>query len=336
MSEIDSMIVSKTNGDVILERFIDDYFAFLMSQQITAEKLLTLANGLNDAIAFTLDKPNNNELPFLDTLVSFNTDTKTFNTKLYIKPVHSRCITPWESHGSVAFKKAILVGEVNRAIARSTDQNTQMESLEKITQVFIDNGYPRKLIKATVRRLVHKKSEEKQQQKDDKKYIYLKLPFISEEIKRRALQVVRRSGIDNVRVHFINGRPSSRVFGPPRERIQCSETCVTCKSALQPNRCQQKNVVYCITCINCQNLYIGETGRTIGSRIKEHLSMKKQTVYRHIKSHGDVLCDHTAISWKILHNNIQNANERKCIEAIEIQQCSSIIMNGCIGRTMTI
>ena len=72
MSEIDSMIVNKTNGDVILERFIDDYFAFLMSEQITAEKLLTQASGLNDAITFTLDKPIDNKLPFLDTLVSFD------------------------------------------------------------------------------------------------------------------------------------------------------------------------------------------------------------------------------------------------------------------------
>jgi hypothetical protein len=44
-------------------------------------------------------------------------------------------------------------------------------------------------------------------------------------------------------------------------------------------------VVYEINCSHCGNLYIGETGRTIGSRIKEHLSMDNQTVFKHIMSH---------------------------------------------------
>ena len=35
--------------------------------------------------------------------------------------------------------------------------------------------------------------------------MYLKLPFISEELKRRALSIVRRTGLDNIRLHFDNG-----------------------------------------------------------------------------------------------------------------------------------
>ena len=38
MNEIDSMIRDSTNGDVLLERFIDDYFAFLLSQQLSADR----------------------------------------------------------------------------------------------------------------------------------------------------------------------------------------------------------------------------------------------------------------------------------------------------------
>jgi hypothetical protein len=37
-------------GILNLKRFIDDYFAFLMSQEMSEERLLTIANELNDAI----------------------------------------------------------------------------------------------------------------------------------------------------------------------------------------------------------------------------------------------------------------------------------------------
>ena len=55
-----------------------------------------MANELNDSIKFTLELPNNNQLPFLDTMVSFDREIKQFSTALHIKPIHSLCITPWD------------------------------------------------------------------------------------------------------------------------------------------------------------------------------------------------------------------------------------------------
>ena len=109
MNELDSLIVSKAEGQVILKRYMDDYFAFLLSACLSAQSLLTTANSLNDKIKFTLETAYNNELPFLDTLVSFDPVSKAFSTKLYIKPIHSRSITPWDSHGSISSKRAILI-----------------------------------------------------------------------------------------------------------------------------------------------------------------------------------------------------------------------------------
>ena len=134
----------------------------------------------------------------------------------------------------------------------------------------------------------------------------------------------------------MNGKPLSRVFAPPREKQSCQENCVTCISATKRNCCLLKNVVYKITCSHCGMVYIGETSRTIGSRIKEHIKMDKQTVYVHLRTHNKGV-DHSIISWTILHKNIKSPQERKCIEAFEIQkQPANAIMNGCIGRTISI
>ena len=94
MNELDNKILEISNGCVTLKRYIDDYFAFLLSKEFTGEMLLTTANGLNNAIKFTIELPTNNQLPFLDTLVTLNPHTKIFSTTLYVKPIHSRCITP--------------------------------------------------------------------------------------------------------------------------------------------------------------------------------------------------------------------------------------------------
>ena len=78
--------------------------------------------------------------------------------------------------------------------------------------------------------------------------------------------------------------------------------------------------MYHIACSHCHLIYIGETGRMIGSHIKEHLRMKKQTVYMHIKTH----CQPT--------NRIQCPSKQKTIEALEIRKYPNCIVNGCIGR----
>ena len=83
MNEIDTLIETKTEGQVILKRFIDDYFAFLLSSSLSAQELLKIANDINDKIKFTLEVPQKNELPFLDMLVSFDPISKAFSTKLY-------------------------------------------------------------------------------------------------------------------------------------------------------------------------------------------------------------------------------------------------------------
>ena len=198
--------------------------------------------------------------------------------------------------------------------------------------MFVKNGYPPKYVKYVIRKTSRTQSKEDQ----DENVIYLKLPFINEQLKRRALSVIRRTGLKNIRIHFLNGRSLAKVFAPPKSRISCPNNCDTCKLAHKTNQCQLKHTVYKITCMHCNIVYIGETARTIGSRIKEHLRMKKQTVYMHLRTHDTNPQEGSPIMWQILHRGVLKNNERRIIEAIEIQNHSSELMNGCIGRNICI
>ena len=136
--------------------------------------------------------------------------------------------------------------------------------------MFKQNGYPKRFIQAVIRQTLNTIPNN-----DEQENIYLKIPYVSEQLKRRALSVICNSGISNIKTHFMNGRLSSKVFAPSREKRNCPDDCETCKLTLKTNCCFTKHVVYQIMCSNCNIRYIGETGRTVGSRIKEHLRMKK-------------------------------------------------------------
>ena len=80
-----------------------------------------------------------------------------------------------------------------------------------------------------------------------------------------------------------NGKKLGLLYKPLKERQQCPEHCETCDLTKTKGKYLIKSVVYKIKCKYCNSVYIGETARTIGSRIKEQV--RSQTVYNHLKTH---------------------------------------------------
>ena len=69
-----------------------------------------------------------------------------------------------------------------------------------------------------------------------------RMPFISEDLKKQTQAVLKRTGLDNIRVHYINGCSSSRIFTPPKEKQSCPGPCDTCGSSTRTNLCLTKTV----------------------------------------------------------------------------------------------
>ena len=79
-----------------------------------------------------------------------------------------------------------------------------------------------------------------------------------------------------------------------------------------------RNVIYCIRCTACNQLYIGETGRRLGDRFREHLLDVKNNsqdvskpVARHFNQPG-----HSHNNMKIFGLSLHQGNteSRKCTE----------------------
>jgi len=339
MNHLDEGIKAPFESNLRLKRYIDDMFICWSTDDITVEMVLTTANNLNPALKFTVEIPQDNRLPFLDTLDTLDTlvilhpEDDHFTTTLCTKPIHSQYVTPWDSHGPISQKRGILIGEIRRAISRSNDPQSQRSSLRLLTKLYIKNGYPKSFVRSTINKMLRQQktppSEEQEQG-----LIYIKVPFINEDLKQQTQSIIKRTGLNYIRIHYIGGSSSARIFTPSKEKQCCPDNCDTCSFSRTTNRCLTKNCVYKIKCSHCNSLYIGETNRTIGSRIKEHEQMKNQTVYVHLATHNNEpsLND---ISWEFIHKNINEFHTRKIIETPEICKHKNII-NGCIGRNLSL
>ena len=123
---------------------------------------------------------------------------------------------------------------------------------------------------------LRKKKTPEQKEDNEKDLIYIKMPFINEDLKRQTQAVIKRTGISNTRVYYVNGRTSASVFKAPKDKQLCPDNCDTCSAAKVAKRCLVKNCVDKIDCRHCHLIYIGESSRTIGSRLKEHMLLRKQ------------------------------------------------------------
>ena len=80
---------------------------------------------------------------------------------------------------------------------------------------------------------------------------------------------------------------------------------------------QKFGVVYQVTCPQCQHLYVGETGRTLATRMKDHTSHNTQpsAVGDHCREHGHVINKNNV---EVLARE-EGWFKRKIREAIEIK-----------------
>ena len=89
--------------------------------------------------------------------------------------------------------------------------------------------------------------------------------------------------------------------------------------------CTSESVVYCISCENCDSLYIGQTGRRLADRVTEHLRDIKtnsadKPVARHFNSLG-----HNIENLKVcILKKVDNTNRRIQFESFIIKNLKTV------------
>ena len=244
--------------DVLLyNRYVGDTFALEIEKD--DEDLLTELNNLHPSLQFTCKKEEGSKLPFLDVHVQKALSTEgedvctVFETTIYRKPTFTGLYTRWDSFTAERYKTNLIRCLVNRAVRICSSNLLSME-IEKVKQIFCNNGYPLAIIDRVVESTLNKKVRPFGPQKCP---VYLRLPWKGKrpaDSVERAVAKAVHSAYPTCAVKVVYG--SQPAFP-------------SCVKDVLPTL-QKSNVIYLFKCW-CGSQYVGKTTQRLENRVQQHL-----------------------------------------------------------------
>jgi hypothetical protein len=275
---------------VIWLRYVDDTYVILQEQY--TDEFTAHINAINPSIEFTIEKPTEDKLPFLDCLVHRNPDY-TLKTTVYRKATHTDQYLNFNSHHHLSHKRSVVHTLLHRADTIVTDPEDRAKENQHIKDVLTDNGYQSWALKPH-----QPKPKEPNQPRQQYANRYpAGLPYI-QGISDELGQIFKKHGLQT------NHKPYNSIRSHLVRPKDPTEDCDKC------------GLVYGLKC-KCGKSYVGETARSFGTRVKEHqrrVGSNITAIGEHLNGEGHQL--------DIEHNKVLARDSgfwsRKYREAIEI------------------
>uniref|UniRef100_A0A7I4Z2R7 Reverse transcriptase domain-containing protein n=1 Tax=Haemonchus contortus TaxID=6289 RepID=A0A7I4Z2R7_HAECO len=265
MSRIEQPVLARL--PIMYCRYIDDCFV-ITSTQSEMDELFNILNSQSQYIKLTREVPHEGWLPFLNTQVRVASGT--YSVKWYRKGSSKNIIIHAMSAHPRAVKRAVLRNMYRTAVEVCTGNEEREESRRLAHQIANLNGY------TTRQHGSQGRSRPFPYGIEDK--IYLQLPFISDRFSAVIQQCLERADLANdvflvnmPRENIKHQLVRNRLY----DRICIMDNCVICPYG-KVGDCAQRAVVYQLQCLTCDACYIGETGRQLCVRVKEHLASKRR------------------------------------------------------------
>lgn len=267
-------------------RYVDDYLVFLDSVSSLHDKvnILKAFRERGQGLQFTCEVPNEkNELQFLDLTLRFQDAHVCW---LYA-PRSAKPLLNFKSAHSKLVKNGIVTSCLHAAVAKSCFHATE-ESFRNQCDRLKTAGFPTAFLVSASERLLKKVNSNAQptnqpatSQREQKRFAVI--PYVH-SISHRLKKVGGQYGVDVV---FSSGNKLGSLCGKIHRRVKGITRAVdnTCsiKHVKKYTACST-GVVYKIPC-SCGSVCIGQTGRCINIRLREHENSLKGGVLSHLASH---------------------------------------------------
>ncbi|XP_050497674.1 uncharacterized protein LOC126878811 [Diabrotica virgifera virgifera] len=259
-----------------VKRFVDDLILAVPNDKIN--EVLNIFNNQCSQLQFTAEREQNNSLPFLDMLVH-RTQDNSLKTEWYRKPISSNRFINYYSEHPTRTKIKLILGLKSRVI-KISHPTYREKSLKRLKNILMENSYPvgllNKLIFSTATSpasitLIDNTNNKKpptvnmaSQERNTSPTIdtlvpttpqtFGSLPYIP-FLTPKLLKLFK--GLENIKIATRNVKTIAHLYTKTKDPLTTKES---------------SKVVYQIPCSDCDKVYIGETSRTLHSRIISHRS----------------------------------------------------------------
>ena len=244
-------------------RYVDDIYSHAV--ELLLEDFHTHLNSQNKHIQFTKEGATENKLPFLDAL-SIQENDGHVSTRVYRKPTHTDQYLNWDSNHHLEHKRSVVRTLFRRADKIITSEEDKKAEKEHVSKVLAANGYQKWALKVPPPKKRHEPTENKAPSTTKKTPVAL--PYV-QGMGEKLRRIFQQHGVPAYHKPY-NTLKSLLVH--PKDKSETHRKC---------------NTVYSVKCDDCDSEYVGESGRTVGIRHKEHTDGKHSSgVWDHIQATG--------------------------------------------------
>ena len=219
-------------------------------------------NNIFSGIKFTMETENNNQLAFLDVLIT-RQDNGVLETSVYRKKTHTDQILNFNSNHPQCHKKSCVRTLFNRVHTHCNTEDSQKREEKHLMRTFRRNNYPMNF----VRRCVLGNRNQKQPPAQQNKRIVL--PYIK-NVSELTARLLQPNGIT------VAHRPEATL----RRLVSQPKT--------KPPKLQKSSVIYKISCNDCNKHYVSQTEGKLSTHLHEHkLAVKRYDQFSLISVHQD-------------------------------------------------
>jgi len=304
MEDLEMHCIKKLDFEIhTYYRYVDDIFLIIPKTKV--ESVLKMFNNYHPRLKFTHEMEMNNTLSFLNTSVI--REGRELLTNWYRKPTYSGRYINYFSNHPKQYKLNTITNLVDQAIMLSSER-FHATNIEIIKSILINNCYPvellNKKIKERIRSIKINKATTNEKTEDNTKNIkkFLTLPFV-----KNASDDIRGIVKNCVDVIYTIPKKLNMFIKNGKDR-------------LTPQ--QKTEIVYKISCKDCDQVYIGQTKRHLETRMKEHRNnIKNPSGNYSVVTEHRLSCNHD-FEWdkpEILHME-KNRRKREIAEMFFIKK----------------
>ncbi|XP_072033280.1 uncharacterized protein [Amphiura filiformis] len=235
------------------KRYVDDILEIVKDNQV--DNLTDHLNNTDptDSIKFTYEKEEQGRIPFLDTLIVRKEDGSV-KLLVYRKATHTDQYLNFSSHHPIYHKLGVvrtLLDRMDKIVTEPEDRQKEEDNIKKALKMC---GYPEwtvESVKKKIRDKPAKSSKTKTKDPSQQTKGLVVIPYV-EGVAERANRVFRKH---NIATAMKPNTSLRKLLVHPKDKID----------SLDKTDC-----IYEIPCQNCDSTYVGETGRKLNTRLKEH------------------------------------------------------------------